>query len=390
MEVTPFSVTKELLIDRIDALLQAVIRLAQGYFGGNFAYLKITVGTVLISLLTVFPFYYKDLHNGMSGELHHPSALALSYKVQHPLSPIPSSIKDTPYVGAASHIDKLELRLTLPILGWLSGTGVWTVIIWNHFSALVVFFLLAHLANQAVGDLVSSALFVLGVGATFFGSWFFNDIYFGDGVAYLFLLLSVASRYPALSFCSFLVAAFCDERCVAAGPLLCLYFFVSHRQDGEKALRLKQCIAIVAAAGAWMLLRIWLAGALHLVTGTSQLMTREILINNFGKNLPGTFLGVFKASWTLPVVGLFSLVSRRKWASSWLFLGAFSLAAAPAFVVYDFERSLSYTFVVLLISLHFLWGDKKASRKYLAAVLVANLLLTSPLYSVLRIGQWLL
>jgi hypothetical protein len=38
VEVTPFSVTKELLIDRIDALLQAVIRLAQGYFGGNFAY----------------------------------------------------------------------------------------------------------------------------------------------------------------------------------------------------------------------------------------------------------------------------------------------------------------------------------------------------------------
>src|SRR5208283_5221640 len=108
---------------------------------------------------------------------------------------------------------------------------------------------------------------------TFFGSWFFNDFHFGVGIAFFFLLLSIASRNLLVSSCSFLAAAFCDERCVAAVPLLLLYFVVSLRQDTEKASRLKHCIAIVVGAGMWPLLRSWVAGAFHLTMGTSMLAT---------------------------------------------------------------------------------------------------------------------
>lgn len=384
MIVEPFSVNRQLLVRVIDNCLRALIHIVNNHFGGRLACLKVAVGTVLVSLLTTLPPYPH-----MRDKPNHPTLQALRVKIKNPLSPIPRDLKGIGLNGGpASHIDKLELRLTVPVLGWLSGTGDWTVIVWNHLSALGVFYLLACLASKALDDNVGGGLFVLGIGPTFFGSWFFNDIYFGDGIAFLFLLLSIASRNLLVSACSFLAAAFCDERCVAAVPILFLYFLVSLRQDTEKALRLKHCIAIVVGVGVWLFLRSWIAGAFHLTMGTSNLASKVILRNNLMENFPGVFLSVFKTSWTLPLFGLLSLVSLRKWAFSSAFVGAFALAVAPAFLVVDFDRSVCYTFIILLVSIHFLRGDRDASRAYLAAILLANILLNSPAASILKIGTW--
>jgi hypothetical protein len=54
------------------------------------------------------------------------------------------------------------------------------------------------------------------------------------------------------------------------------------------------------------------------------------------------------------------------------FVGAFVVAVAPAFLVVAFDRSACYTFVILLVSLNFLRGDKEAALEYLAALLLAN------------------
>jgi hypothetical protein len=383
MLVEPFSVNRQLVVRAIENCLRALIRIVNDHFGGRWAFLKIAIGAIVLSLLTAFPGYI-----GISRELKelNPQRIqGLLVKIHNPLSPIPPDLKGFYDGGHNSHNDKLELRLTLPILGWASGTGKWTVIVWNHLSALGVFFLLARLASKALDDNVGGGLFVLGLGPTFFGSWFFNDFSYGDGVAFFFLLLSIASRNLLVSSGSFLAAAFCDERCAAAAPLLFLYFLIGLRQDTEKTIRLKHCLAIIVATGMWLLLRSWVAATFHLTMGTSQLATGDILRSNFGEKLPGAFLGVFKASWTLPLFGLLSLISLRKWVISAAFAGCFALAVAPAFLVVDFERSVCYTFIILLGSIYFLGGDRDASREYLAAILVANILLISPERSILRI-----
>jgi hypothetical protein len=383
-----FSVNRQVVTRTIDACLQALIRVGNGHFGGRFAFVKVALGTALLSLLSAVPGYnsiVRDLR-----DLKFPTIQALHVKVQHPLSPIPPDLKDIGrHGGVASHIDKLELRLTVPVLGWLSHTGSWTILVWNHLSALGVFYLLARLASKALDDKVGGALFVLGLGPTFFGSWFFNDIYFGDGVAFFFLLLSIASVNPLFSCSSFIAAAFCDERCVLALPLLCAYILVSCRHETDTTIRLKRCGAIVAGAVLWLLLRTWIADTFHLTMGTSMLASRDILRNNLTNNFPGVFLGVFKASWGLPCFALLSLLALRKWTLVWAFAGVFALAVAPAFLVVDFDRSVCYTFIALLLSIHFLWGDRGASRQYLAAILLANLLLISPGKSIFRIATWL-
>jgi len=393
MIVYPFSVNRKLAAGFIERRLQALIRVVNDHFSGRLGCLKIAAATVLVSLLTTFPGYrhytYRNLSGGPGSVFGRLVLQAWQLKVQHPLTPFPSDFKDLRlYGGPASHVDKMELRLTIPILGWLSGTGLWTVIVWHHLAGFGVFYLLARLASRALDDHTGAGLFVLGLGPTFFGSLFFNDIYCGDGVAFFFMLLSIASGSLLVSSCSLLAAAFCDERCLVTIPLLFLYLLVSHRQDTEKAILLKRCMAIVAGAGMWLLLRTWAASTFHLATGTSMMATRDILRIALSTKLPDEFPGVFKASWTLPLFGLLSLVLPRRWAASWMFAGAFALAAAPAFLVYDFDRSMCYTFIILLVSVHFLAGDRDASRKYLAAILLVNLVIVSPANSILKIVGW--
>jgi len=384
-DAPPFGFGLPAALRTLDRFLAAIVRAAQHHLAGKHACLKIAAAAALLSVLVTFPVY-----EGIGDRSQTPTAQAFLWKVQHPLSPVPAQWKNPALyqgdtAGGASHADKLELRLTLPILGWLSRTGAWTVPVWNHLAAFGTLYLLASLASAALADSVGSALFVVGLAPTFFGAWFFNDFYVGDGVAWFLMLLSVAVRQPALSAASFLAASFCDERCVVAAPLLILYLAVRYRQPGQREHRIRLCAAIIAGALAWALLRWWLSRTCQLSMGTTGLLSREILRYHLSSSLPGRFLDVFKACWTLPAVALLTLVSQRSWALMVAFLAAFALAIAPAFMVWDFERSVGYTFAILLISLYFLVGDKVASRKYLAAILVVNVLLSPPYKSILRI-----
>ncbi len=138
MIVEPFSVNRQLVVRAIGTCLRGLIRIVNDHLSGRLASLKVACGTVVLSLLTTLPFYQtikRDVNNP-----NNPTIAALRIKTQNPLSPIPDDLKEIKRYGpGAAHIDELELRLTVPILGWLSGTGAWTVVIWSHLSALGVF-----------------------------------------------------------------------------------------------------------------------------------------------------------------------------------------------------------------------------------------------------------
>src|SRR5437588_12435915 len=74
----------------------------------------------------------------------------------------------------------------------------------------------------------------------------------------------------------------------------------------------------------------------------------------------------------LPARALLLLMLQWKCLASIVSIVAYACAVAAAFVVTDFTRSVGYTFVVLLLSVHFLRGDRDASRKYLASILTLN------------------
>lgn len=385
MNVEPFTVNRRLVKKAVDKCLAAVVKIVAKIFCGRLGLMKVALGTALLSLLASFPLY-----RGLSQTLDDDVTIqALIVKFHNPLSPIPPDLKDQRlHGGDASHNDKLELRLTLPILGWLSRTGKWTVVIWNPLAGLVAFYLLAKLAGQALDDNVAGALFVLALAPTFFGACFFNDYEYGDGIAFMLLLLTMASRSFVFASVSFIAAAFADERCVAAAPLLLLYFAVDPGQDERENRRRKLYFAIVFGAVIWWLLRLWVAHAFHLSMGTTLLATRSVITGNLMKSFPNVFLGTFMAVWAIPLIAVMCLLVQRRWGTSLIYVGAFAFALAPAFLVYDFDRSACYTFPFLLVSLFSLRGDKEGAQKYLAAMLVINVLLIAPGDSVLKTLAW--
>jgi hypothetical protein len=119
--------------------------------------------------------------------------------------------------------------------------------------------------------------------------------------------------------------------------------------------------------------------------GHTDLATLAIFQYQVTEALPYVFLSIFKASWLLPFFAILSLLLLRRWRLLFVVAGAFVFAVAPAFLVWDFDRSVFYTFVILLISLYFVRGDTNTPRKYLAAILFVNILLVSPRMTILRI-----
>lgn len=374
----------------LDRFLGGVVGLAGKHFTGSYFRLKVTVAAFVLSVLTTFPLY--------NAQPRSDSVLTQVWalKTAHPLAPIPAHLKDRdwylahdrPNAGQASHADKMELRVTIPILGWVTHTGTRTVMIWNHIAGLGTFFLLAGLASEALMDPIAGALFVIGLAPTFFGSWFFNDFTIGDGVAFFLMLLAVTWRSPVLSALTFLAAAFCDERCVIAIPLLLCYTTIRFQGPERRRERMGSYAALGAAFLAWVLGRWWLSHTFGLSTGNSLIMTRDIFRYQLSESIPGAFLDIFRASWLLVGFALLSLVAARRWLFTGLLTASLGMAILPALLVWDFQRSVAYGFVVLLISLYFLRGDRIVSRKYLAAILLVNTLVLVPGRSILRVVFW--
>lgn len=376
MIVESFSVSRDVVFDGVQRFLQVLIRAVQRVFCGRHGNLKVALGAIIISLVTNFPVY----HQLKKLVTHDQTDWVILMKVQHPLAPLPTILKEHD-----SHANKLELRLTLPILGHLTGTGIWTVVIWSHLSAFGVFYLLSVLGKRALDDETAGALFVLSLGATAFGNGFFSDFEYGDGVALFFLILAIASGSFLVACGSSLAAAFCDERAVTAIPLLLVYIALRYNNDQDKRLRRRLIIAVLTGVGAWFVLRIWIENTFHLSMGNSDLATLAILQYQVTEALPYVFLSIFKASWLLPFFAFLSLFLLRRWRLFFAVAGSFVFAITPAFLVFDFDRSVFYTFVILLISLYFVRGDTNTARKYLAGILVVNLLLISPRATIFRI-----
>jgi hypothetical protein len=290
------------------------------------------------------------------------------------------------YDASASHVDKMEFRLTLPLLGHLTGTGIWTVPVWTSIATVLLFFLLARQIRDATGDTVAAALIVIGLAGTFFGAWGFHDFMFGDAVGLVLMLLAATcGSYPWLAALCFLPAAFVDERCITSFPLLVLYYWVRYSSAEQRSQRNRSILAIILSVAAWIALRLWIGRAFRLETGTS-LIAGETALAHFTtfQTIP-SLIGLYRASWIIPALALRRLIREQRWMLAVSMIFAFGCAVAPAFLVIDLNRSLCYAFMVFLISVDVLWRDSAAPKHYLAALMLVNILISPPTKSVFRL-----
>ena len=383
-EIPSFLESRTIVFSRLAVFLDTVSRGIGKLTEGEGWAVRCAGLAMVVSLFFCFPNY------GSLGKRTSPCLAANDFRVAHPLSPIPAKLKDPQlYIGdeagGADHNKAAEPRIIIPILGWLSGTGPATWVVWNHIAGFGIFAMLAHLAFEAFGDRVTGTIFVLSCAVTFFGSWPFNDFTCGDAVAQAFLLLTL--RFPAFlpSFLGLLAAALTDERSLFTIPLLVTIQVLRCKTGNISCSQWKAgASGLGLSLPVFIGIRWYMATHLGMFTGRSSLMINDNLRHHLTSELPWTLVGIFKALWLFPLLGVAGLLASRKWKESFWICGGLGCAAAPAFLVWDFDRSLTYVVPALIGSLYLFGRDSTLNRRFVSAILVANMALTPPYQTIFR------
>ena len=117
---------------------------------GRWWFLRVGAMAVLLGLLTHTPHY--SLYFGRAGRWYSP---VFQQQVEHPLTPVdpwkylpPAD----PGEGIASHLDKLAFRLTVPVLGKIFRTGIYSWPLFSRLAGLAFYPLLAGVAGKWLQD----------------------------------------------------------------------------------------------------------------------------------------------------------------------------------------------------------------------------------------------
>lgn len=358
---------------------------------------------ITASLFSKFPAYtdtYAKFPGNMMGLSATPHGRTLQWWLEHPFQPVPVErffsaevLRDPMMAGAASHCDKLTFRAFLPLLNQIIRAGIWTLIVANHLAAILAFLLIYQICARVMSDPLCAAFVVWTYAVTWAGAWGFNDMMFGDAVAIALLLGAMLVRPWWLVSVVLLAAGFTDERAFTAAPAVVLFrYWTSAPPFSARGGKVPW--SRLGAAGVPLLVAFVVYGAgrlyatyrLHLHAGTSMMASPEIVLYHFYVSYPGKLFKVFEFLWGFPALMLLHFVrsgadDRR---DALLYLACSAIAAAPAFLIWDVDRSLCYLLPAVLGAVCFLPAEAVAKSRTALVAGVASLLWLEPNGSVLR------
>lgn len=284
-----------------------------------------------------------------------------------------------------SHEARLTFRLTPPLIGKLLPTDnllhrMTGLFIIQNICGLLFFYLLivfaeANFNNRLFIFLLPWCFAVLYAGKTFF----FDTIFFFDGIAYLFLLISICTKKPLLIFASLFLAFYTDERALIGSGFVMLYHVM---QSGPGRPNRPSIISVVAAIAIYLVTRLFMQTQMGMVTPSSDIRILNIATHTyFGFIMLGVFTA-FKSFWLLFVLGLFYI--KGFWPKTIYSITLLAIVVG-GISVFDFSRSISYGFVGLLAVLFCLYkqqGQPTKLNKLLLVLFITSFL--NPAYDVHR------
>jgi hypothetical protein len=289
--------------------------------------------------------------------------------------------------GEASHLDKLAFRGLLPLVHRIAPFGVWTLVVASHLGAVAILWLTFHLVSRHACDAACGALASWTVATCYAGQWGFHDFIYGDAVAVGLMLGVMATRSPIAIFMLAFAAHCTDERAAACGPLLILFHALTpSREDqppppavGLAATRRPSPAtsrggAIIAALAAYAAVRAVATQTMGATLGTTMLATADILRTHVYADYPEQVFKVFEFLWLAPFIVVVEWwgAGQSLRARSLCYAACMALAAGPALLVVDIDRSLSYLLPgVLLAICHWPFSTLRL-RTFLLAVLLGN------------------
>jgi hypothetical protein len=316
---------------------------------------------------------------------------ALEWWLQHPFQAIPvADIFGTvePDDGYASHCDKRVYRGLLPLLHTVLPFGLPMVRVVGYLAGVAVFAICYLLVSRGRKDPLAAALFIWALALSYSGPWPFIDWhYFGDGLAVALLVAAMLARPVWLSALLIVLAGFTDERAIVASPLVGL--FKAWQELPPFAQTSPSVFAAplrYLSAGQTALWGIIGYAAIRLIlsttgtgpSGSSQLASLPILLEHYYESFPARVFSVFEFLWSVPVLFVWSgLAYLGRTNTKWLLFGLFMcMAAVPAVLVRDIDRSLYYLLPGLVGALVFLPQGSASVRRMLAVCLIGGLIYT--------------
>ncbi len=256
--------------------------------------------------------------------------------------------------GFASHLDKREMRQLLPLLGYVTGLHFKIYAVANHVAGLVFLGLLAWVVRRQTDDPGVGALTAVAYALCYAGAHFFEDYYLGDGVAIMFLLASMAVRQPLAIAAFVALAGMADERAIVASVLSFAFWQIARFGAANLSFQtmLRPSAQAWGAACGWIAFLGWraiLGGAFGLTTGQTDIANWPILLYH-SQRYPGNVLVVF--GW---LAGVLAIAAAIAWSNYprrafWSLAALSVVPLLPAMLVYDFERSLSFGFPLVILA----------------------------------------
>lgn len=349
-----------------------------------------------ISIFSWIPYY-----PAVSEFIKTPYGAAKTWWLEHPFKAVPVeqffpvSERHIGFnAGIASHLDKMTYRAFLPMLNLVAPFGIWTLVAACHLGVLTILYFSYRLVANQVEDNVSGALACWAVSSCYAGQYGFNDFYLGDAAAVGLLLVAMFSRQSVWTCLLILMASFTDERACTAAPLVLLFHYLrdvdpeKERYNNASFVRdvIRKGWPIMVGVLAYLSIRLTVTFLTDARSGISMLASVDVLRGHLYSDYPNLVFKVFEFLWILPFIFLVEFRQKKPSANfiQIVFGLGLALAAFPAMVVWDIDRSLFYLLPGVILAICFIPVSLKNLRLLLLAIFFANVIWLYPSSSGLR------
>ena len=239
-----------------------------------------------------------------------------------------------------SHQAKMAFRLTVPLVARMLHLGVVGILLLQAVAGAVLFYLSAKLFLRLTGDKTAALLLTLSLSFIYAGRVSFTEIRgIFDGVAMLFLVVSMSFSNPLLVFTGVFLAAWTDERGLIATSLVMLFWVHSAQSALRKAVN-PTTVAVFLAWAAYFVTRYLVARTFGLSTPTQGVGIRLLIDQT--NNLPVGVWSALEGCWLLVLSSLLVLWRHKQLVFSAAYVGSISLLLLVAMSVVDITRSMAY------------------------------------------------
>ena len=316
--------------------------------------INISLICVVYCIVTSLPNYLNFSENSLKKSPYYSTIIenyrALDKQADHPLQPQKVSIY--------SHSSKLAFRFVPTLfIHYLPAANLLTrmlcLYIINNIVGFIFFILLIRLVFTYSGDKLFSSLVAFNFAVLYTGKSFFHDTYlWNDGIAFTLLVASLLSRNALLILLCLLGAYFTDERAIFGGLLVYVYQKIANIDPAKRhSLIAFSDLPYIASFIVYGIIRLTLTYYLGLTTPSGSHSGVDLFIRFKGGHLflinAVGFLLTYKLAWFLIILSGWWL---RKFKLLLTIYGLGILAIIViSFSVEDLTRSLSYSFIALLV-----------------------------------------